>query len=59
MFFWGLDGAKITCVKCGTVHEVEVDAALDLGSGEKTEVVLLVPLARVNGSEGRADVSEN
>jgi hypothetical protein len=55
MFFWGLDGSGVTCVKCGAEHEVEVDAALDLSSGEKREVVMLVPVERAKD----ADVSEN
>lgn len=39
MFFWGLDGALVTCVGCGLAHEIERDEALSLSTGEKTEVV--------------------
>jgi hypothetical protein len=60
MFFWGPDGARVTCVGCGREHEVEVDAALDLGSGETREVVMLVLVwGAKNESEGRADAGEN
>ena len=60
MFFWGRDGARVTCVKCGTSHEIERDKTLDLGSGEKREVVMLVPVEKAKDEgEGRADVSEN
>jgi hypothetical protein len=59
MFFWGPDGARVTCVKCGAEHEIEVDAALNLSSGERTAVVMLVPVERGEVSEARARVTEN
>jgi hypothetical protein len=59
MFFWGPDGARVTCVKCGREHEIERDEALDLGSGERTEVVMLVPVDKNSASESRVDISSN
>jgi hypothetical protein len=46
--FWALERAKLMCVGCGVHHEVEVDAALDLSSGERTEIVMLVPKEKEN-----------
>ena len=40
--FWPLDGAKLTCPNCGLNHEIECDEMLDLNSGERTAVVMLV-----------------
>jgi hypothetical protein len=60
MFFWGSDGALATCVKCGAEHEVEVDAALNLTTGKKKTMVMLVPVwGAKNASEGRADIGGN
>jgi ribosomal protein S27E len=58
MLFWSHDGAKVTCVKCGAEHEVEVDAVLNLSTGEKTELVLLVPVWG-GKNENELRVSEN
>jgi hypothetical protein len=58
IFFWGPDGSKITCAKCGTEHEVEVDAALSLSTGETREVVMLVVVWGAKNDD-RVDVNLN
>jgi hypothetical protein len=42
MLFWPRDGARLTCPNCGLIHEVECESALNLITGEKMEVVMLV-----------------
>jgi transcription elongation factor Elf1 len=44
--FWAQDGARLMCVNCGLAHEVEVDAALDLTTGKRTKVVMLVAVRK-------------
>ena len=46
IYFWALDGTKLTCVTCGLAHEVECGKARDLTTGERTKVVLLVPMRK-------------
>jgi hypothetical protein len=42
MRFWPVDGLKVVCPACECKHAVEIDTALNLNSGEKTEVAMLV-----------------
>ena len=56
--FWPVDGAKLTCFGCGLAHEVECDEALNLTTGERTELVMLVPVWGAK-NDGRLDVSQN
>jgi predicted RNA-binding Zn-ribbon protein involved in translation (DUF1610 family) len=44
--FWPNDGSEISCPNCGCAHEVEVDSAESINTGEKKEIVLLVPVSR-------------
>ena len=53
--FWPQDGARLTCPNCGETHEVECDEMLDLTTGEKTEIVMLVP----KEEEGKQSASLN
>ncbi len=56
--FWAQDGAKVTCPNCGLNHEVECDQMLNLTTGKRTEVVMLVPVPREEGN-GEHGVSVN
>ena len=56
--FWPRDGARVTCVNCGLDHEVECDSALNLSSGEKTDVAMLVAVWSVK-TDGQVDVRLN
>jgi hypothetical protein len=57
MRFWPVDGSEVSCPNCGCAHEVEVDLAENLKTGEKKEIVLLVPVSRENNI--KRQVSEN
>lgn len=58
--FWPQDGTGLTCPDCGVAHEVECDEVLDLTTGEKTNVVLLVAAVEWKQDDGRVrDTSVN
>jgi hypothetical protein len=59
MLFWSKDEANVICLKCGSEHEVERGEALNLGSGETSEVALLVLVKSGERKAGRASESEN
>jgi uncharacterized Zn finger protein (UPF0148 family) len=46
--FWPIDGSEVNCPSCGYAHEVEVDETLNLSSGEKKQIALLVTVSRKN-----------
>jgi hypothetical protein len=57
MRFWPVDGSQVNCPNCGCAHEVEVDEALNLSSGETKDIALLVPVSRKR--DPKAQTSEN
>jgi hypothetical protein len=42
MRFWPKDGTQIECPACGCAHEIEVDLAENLKTGEKKEVAWMI-----------------
>jgi predicted RNA-binding Zn-ribbon protein involved in translation (DUF1610 family) len=59
MLFWSKDEAIVKCPKCGSEHEVERGEALNLSSGKKSEVALLVLVATGKMGGGEREANRN